>query len=126
MNANMYNGSQDGNQNIYYGQGNNQVQGGYNPPQQSNEMRQFNQMNNNQNTAYNDNTNIYLNNNNNPYYNTSTNNNNQFQYPTTGLSPNDCEENQNDGGFVLPENIKLCMILTMICCLFCFFVVLLF
>jgi hypothetical protein len=86
--------------------------------------------------------NPYLNNvppgntNSNPYlppqnnnYNTTTNennnrNNNDHQYPQTGLNLSDAERGETRTEFILPENLKLAMILTSICCITCFFILL--
>lgn len=49
-----------------------------------------------------------------------------LQYPQSGLTMADANYNhQGRVDIVLPENIKLAMILMSICCLLCFFIVLL-
>lgn len=62
-------------------------------------------------------------------YNTTANENkyqdyNDHQYPQTGLNLSDAERGETRTEFILPENIKLAMILVSICCITCFFILL--
>jgi len=106
MNANMYYGNQSGNPNMYYG-------GSYHNLEQG-QGYSYNNVNNE---------------NNNPNYQ-STNQHNYDNhapnsYPQTGLTIADCEPQNSRTEFVLPESIKLGMILCTIFCVLCFFIVLL-
>jgi hypothetical protein len=76
------------------------------------------------------------NNNNNPYnipndwefdtpQNPNQNQQNTPKYPQTGLTIADAETQNSNTEFILPENMKLGMILLAIFCVLCFFIVLL-
>jgi len=53
------------------------------------------------------------------------NNNNVHNYPQTGLEVADAENNNSRSEFILPESLKVGMIVCSIFCLLCFFIVLL-
>lgn len=59
------------------------------------------------------------------YNNQNHGNTDNYQYPTTGLTIGDAEVSNSRTEFVLPENVKLGMILSAVFCILCFFVVLL-
>jgi hypothetical protein len=112
------------NANAYYGNTENNNRQGYN--------NYYNQQQPPQN--YSQNNNPYQNN---PYnqannleqglgfqYNSTTHTNEQCQYPQTGLNPNDAEPQNTRTEIVLPENVKLGMMLCSIFCFFLFFVML--
>ncbi len=63
-----------------------------------------------------------------PQFNNPDNNYNstgQCAYPQTGLTAADAEVSDTRTEFILPENVKVGLIMLSICCLTCFFVLLL-
>ena len=94
---------------------------GYNYNNSNN--NQYHQLNeNNQQQNYAPPNNPYLQNNN--YNTTPPENNNACAYPQTGLNLSDADRGETRTEFILPESLKLGMILTSICCVLCFFVLL--
>ncbi len=100
----------------------------YTPLNPNDRNQQQNNQHNSQPNPYIDNAYLYNSPNQIGNYNTTVkennNNDNNHQYPQTGLNLNDAERDETRIEFILPENLKLAMILTSICCITCFFILL--